>query len=124
MILDFTPFHHATCPLLPVKVWQIDKMHLGVIVIHSMSCRLPNGCCRQFLLSHALMCRLFENTFQLDVLSARDFCEADDRWAKAVQVLDTNAKAGWELLAAMLNPDWRLRPTAQSCLVHRFLTMN
>jgi hypothetical protein len=70
------------------------------------------------------MCRLFENTFQLDVLSARDFCEADDRWAKAVQVLDTNGKAGWELLAAMLNPNWRLRPTAQSCLVHRFLTVN
>lgn len=68
--------------------------------------------------------RLFENTFQLDVLSARDFCEADDRWAKAVQVLDNNGKAGWELLAAMLNPNWRLRPTAQSCLVHRFLTVN
>lgn len=67
------------------------------------------------------MCRLFENTFQLDVLSARDFCEADDRWAKAVQYLDADRKAGWELLAAMLNPNWRLRPTAQSCLVHRFL---
>ena len=76
------------------------------------------------LFTHALMCRLFENTFQLDVLSARDFCEADDRWAKAVQVSDNIGKAGWELLAAMLNLNWRLRPTAQSCLVHRFLTMN
>lgn len=65
--------------------------------------------------------RLFESTFQLDVLSARDFCEADDRWAKAVQFLDANGKAGWELVAAMLNSNWRLRPTAQSCLVHRFL---
>ena len=67
-------------------------------------------------------CRLFENTFQLDVMSARDFCEADDRWMQAVQFLDADAKAGWELLAAMLNPNWRLRPTADSCLVHRFLT--
>ncbi|KAL3150735.1 hypothetical protein ABBQ32_000517 [Trebouxia sp. C0010 RCD-2024] len=66
--------------------------------------------------------RLFENTFQLDVLSARDFCEADDRWAKAVQFLDADGRAGWELLAAMLNSNWRLRPTAQSCLVHRFLS--
>ena len=66
--------------------------------------------------------RLFERTFHVDVLSARDFCEADDRWAKAVQFLDADGKAGWELLAAMLNSNWRLRPTAESCLVHRFLT--
>ena len=71
---------------------------------------------------HVIALRLFENTFQLDVLSARDFCEADDRWIKAVQFLDADGRAGWELLAAMLNSNWRLRPTAQSCLVHRFLS--
>ena len=71
---------------------------------------------------HVVVLRLFENTFQLDVLSARDFCEADDRWTKAVQFLDADGRAGWELLAAMLNSNWRLRPTAQSCLVHRFLS--
>ena len=65
--------------------------------------------------------RLFESTFRLDILSARDFCEADDRWQKAVQFLDAEDRAGWELLAAMMNPDWRSRPTAESCLVHRFL---
>lgn len=71
---------------------------------------------------HAVAPRLFESTFQLDVLSAREFCEADDRWIKAVQFLDADGRAGWELLAAMLNSNWRLRPTAQSCLVHRFLS--
>ena len=66
--------------------------------------------------------RLLETTFQCDVVSARDFCEADDRWSRAVQLLDVSDRAGWELLAAMLNPEWRLRPTAESTLVHRFLS--
>lgn len=66
--------------------------------------------------------RLLESTFQLDVEAAREYCEADERWAPAVAFLDAGGRAGWGLLAAMLSPEWRLRPTAESCLVHPFLT--
>lgn len=52
---------------------------------------------------------------------ARDFCEADERWAGAVAFLDANGRAGWGLLGAMLNSEWRRRPTAESCLNHPFL---
>ena len=65
--------------------------------------------------------RLLETTFQLDVEGARDFCEADERWADAVAFLDAQDRAGWGLLAAMLNSNWRQRPTAESCLNHPFL---
>lgn len=65
--------------------------------------------------------RLLESTFQLDVLAAREYCEADERWAPAVAFLDAGDRAGWGLLAAMLTPEWRRRPTAASCLVHPFL---
>lgn len=54
--------------------------------------------------------------------AAREYCEADERWAPAVAFLDAGGRAGWGLLAAMLSPEWRLRPTAESCLVHPFLT--
>ena len=66
--------------------------------------------------------RLLESTFQLDVLAAREYCEADERWAPAVAFLDAGGRAGWGLLAAMLSPEWRGRPTAESCLTHAFLT--
>jgi hypothetical protein len=65
--------------------------------------------------------RLLESTFQLDIEGAREFCEADERWAGAVAFLDADGRAGWELLAAMLNSEWRRRPTAESCLNHPFL---
>ena len=67
--------------------------------------------------------RLLESTFRLDIAAARDYCEADERWSKAVQFLDRAAggATGWDLLTAMLNPEWRRRPTAESCLNHPFL---
>lgn len=96
----------------------INVIYATTTVIDKLRASLISHCYR----SHESAARLFENTFQLDVLSARDFCEADDRWIKSVQFLDADGRAGWELLAAMLNSNWRLRPTAQSCLVHRFLS--
>ncbi|BDA43175.1 hypothetical protein COCOBI_04-1870 [Coccomyxa sp. Obi] len=67
--------------------------------------------------------RLLESTFRLDIVAAREYCDADDRWAGAVRFLDSNAggASGWDLLSAMLNPEWRRRPTAESCLNHPFL---
>ncbi|EIE22208.1 hypothetical protein COCSUDRAFT_42575 [Coccomyxa subellipsoidea C-169] len=67
--------------------------------------------------------RLLESTFRLDIEAAREYCDADERWAGAVQFLDSAAggASGWDLLAAMLNPEWRRRPTAESCLNHPFL---
>jgi hypothetical protein len=65
--------------------------------------------------------RLLESTFRLDVKTAREYCEADERWLGAVAFLDNDGGAGWDLLGAMLSPQWRQRPTAESCLNHPFL---
>ncbi len=65
--------------------------------------------------------RLLESTFRLDVKAAREYCEADERWLGAVAFLDNDGGAGWDLLGAMLCPQWRQRPTAESCLNHPFL---
>lgn len=65
--------------------------------------------------------RLLESTFQADVSAFRDYCEADERWVKAVRFLDSGEGAGWSLLEEMLNKDWRSRPTVQSCMDHPFL---
>ncbi|WOL06317.1 hypothetical protein Cni_G15049 [Canna indica] len=66
--------------------------------------------------------RLFENTFQLDLHAAREYCLADDRLSEAVKFLDIGDGSGWELLQAMLNPDYRRRPIAAAVLNHRFMT--
>ncbi|XP_077237669.1 protein kinase superfamily protein [Tasmannia lanceolata] len=66
--------------------------------------------------------RLFENTFRLDLEAAREYCQADDRLLEAVKFLDLGDGAGWELLQAMLNPDFRQRPIAEAVLNHRFMT--
>ncbi|XP_078437563.1 protein kinase superfamily protein [Wolffia australiana] len=66
--------------------------------------------------------RLFEGTFQLDLEAAREYCLEDDRLREAVKFLDLGNRAGWELLQAMLNPDYRQRPTASAVLSHRFMT--
>jgi hypothetical protein len=42
--------------------------------------------------------RVLEGTFQLDMAAARQFCAADDRWAAAVEFLDTGDGAGWDLI--------------------------
>lgn len=66
--------------------------------------------------------RLFESTFKLDLGAAREYCLADDRLTEAVKFLDLGDGAGWELLQAMLNPDYRQRPIADAVLNHRFMT--
>lgn len=65
--------------------------------------------------------RLLESTFRLDIQAVREYADADERWARACAVLELGGGKGWELLEAMLNPNWRLRPTAESCLAHPFL---
>lgn len=66
--------------------------------------------------------RLLENTFQLDLQAAREYCSADDRLLEAVKFLDLGDGAGWELLQAMLNRDYRGRPIAEAVVNHRFLS--
>ncbi|RLM78966.1 uncharacterized protein C2845_PM12G24010 [Panicum miliaceum] len=68
------------------------------------------------------MQRLLENTFRLDIYAAREYCLADERLLEAVNFLDLGHGAGWELLQAMLNPDYRKRPIAEAVLNHRFIT--
>ncbi|GFQ03367.1 hypothetical protein PHJA_002480500 [Phtheirospermum japonicum] len=65
--------------------------------------------------------RLLENTFQLDVQAMREYSLADDRLLEAVKFLDIANGAGWELLQAMLNRDFRQRPIAEAVLNHRFM---
>ncbi|XP_061993168.1 uncharacterized protein LOC133711023 [Rosa rugosa] len=67
--------------------------------------------------------RLLESTFQLDIGATREYCLADDGLLDAVKFLDLGDGAGWELLQAMLNPDFRKRPMAQTVLNHRFMTV-
>ncbi|XP_027361142.1 uncharacterized protein LOC113869160 [Abrus precatorius] len=66
--------------------------------------------------------RLLENTFQLDLEAVREYCIADDKLISAVEFLDLGGGAGWELLQAMLNADFRKRPAAEAVLKHRFMT--
>ncbi|EXB44191.1 hypothetical protein L484_010297 [Morus notabilis] len=66
--------------------------------------------------------RLLESTFKLDIEACREYCLADDRLLDAVKFLDLGDGAGWELLQAMLNPDFRKRPVAEAVLNHRFVT--
>lgn len=65
--------------------------------------------------------RLLESTFQSDIKAAREYCAADERWSKAVSFLDRGDQSGWDLLQAMLDPDYRRRPTAETALRHPFL---
>lgn len=66
--------------------------------------------------------RIFESTFQLDLQGAREYCVADEQWLEAIKFLDLGDGSGWELLQAMLNPDYRQRPIAEAVLNHRFMT--
>ncbi|KAJ9540399.1 hypothetical protein OSB04_026905 [Centaurea solstitialis] len=66
--------------------------------------------------------RLLESTFKLDLGATREYCLADDSFLEAVKFLDMGDGAGWELLQAMLNPDFRNRPIAEAVANHRFLT--
>ncbi|XP_075496244.1 uncharacterized protein LOC142533391 isoform X2 [Primulina tabacum] len=66
--------------------------------------------------------RLLENTFRLDIEAMREYCLADDRLVEAVKFLDLDDRAGWELLQAMLNQDFRQRPIAEAVLNHRLIT--
>ncbi|KAH9784136.1 protein kinase domain-containing protein [Citrus sinensis] len=64
--------------------------------------------------------RLLESTFRLDLQATREYCLADDRLLEAVKFLDLGEGAGWELLQAMLNPDFQQRPIAEAVINHRF----
>ncbi|KZV48325.1 hypothetical protein F511_26542 [Dorcoceras hygrometricum] len=66
--------------------------------------------------------RRLENTFQLDIEAMREYCVADDSLVEVVKFLDLDDRAGWELLQAMLNRDFRQRPIAEAVLNHRLLT--
>lgn len=78
--------------------------------------------CEAGLMDSLSLQRLLESTFRLDLQAARDYCLADDRFLEAVKFLDLGGGAGWELLQAMLNPDFRKRPIAEAVVNHRFMT--
>ncbi|GMH41662.1 hypothetical protein BSKO_09572 [Bryopsis sp. KO-2023] len=66
--------------------------------------------------------RLVEGTFRSDVREFREYCREEENWSLAVRFLDAGEGSGWALLEAMLNPEWRGRPSAAACLSHPFLT--
>ena len=57
----------------------------------------------------------------MEIGAAREYCQADERWQLAVAFLNEDIGAGWDLIQSMIFPDYRLRPTADSCLKHPFL---
>ncbi|GAB2293884.1 hypothetical protein Dimus_028095, partial [Dionaea muscipula] len=77
--------------------------------------------CETGIIDSISLQRLLETTFQLDLQATREYCLADDRLLEAVKFLDLGDGAGWELLQAMLNPDYRKRPVGAAVLNHRFL---
>lgn len=46
--------------------------------------------------------KLFEDTFELDIVSFRDYCNEDPEWSSSVRFLDQEQQEGWKLLRAML----------------------
>ncbi|XP_048496729.1 uncharacterized protein LOC104887995 isoform X3 [Beta vulgaris subsp. vulgaris] len=78
--------------------------------------------CETGVMDSITLRRLLENTFQLDLQAVREYCLADDRLLEAVKFLDIGDGAGWELLQAMLNPDYRKRPVAAAVQSHRFVS--
>ncbi|KAF2306720.1 hypothetical protein GH714_020827 [Hevea brasiliensis] len=78
--------------------------------------------CEAGIMDSLSLQRLLENTFQLDLEAVREYCLADDRLEEAVKFLDLGDRAGWQLLQAMLNSDFRKRPIAEAVLNHRFMT--
>ncbi|KAL8135365.1 uncharacterized protein LOC141713291 [Apium graveolens] len=78
--------------------------------------------CEAGIMDSLSLQRLLESTFRLDIQAARDYCLVDDRFLEAVKFLDLGGGAGWELLQAMLNPDFRKRPIAEAVVNHRFMT--
>ncbi|XP_021282358.1 uncharacterized protein LOC110415143 [Herrania umbratica] len=80
--------------------------------------------CEAGIMDSLSLQRLLESTFKLDLTATREYCLADDRLLEAVKFLDLGAGAGWELLQAMLNPDFRKRPIAEAVVNHQFMTAN
>ncbi|KAE8077488.1 hypothetical protein FH972_016048 [Carpinus fangiana] len=78
--------------------------------------------CEAGIMDSLSLQRLLESTFQLDLEATREYCLADDRLLDAVKFLDVGDGAGWELLQAMLSPDFRKRPIAEAVINHRFMT--
>eukprot|EP00252_Welwitschia_mirabilis_P020156 TRINITY_DN4877_c0_g1_i2.p1 TRINITY_DN4877_c0_g1~~TRINITY_DN4877_c0_g1_i2.p1 ORF type:complete len:282 (-),score=56.99 TRINITY_DN4877_c0_g1_i2:472-1317(-) len=109
----------AFTPLEKKAFGIADDIYAGGLLLAYMSF-VP--LCQEGSIDGPSLQRLLEATFQLDIQSAREYCESDDRWSKTVCFLDQCDKAGWELLQAMLNPDYRQRPTAEAVLKHRFMT--
>ncbi|XP_074311720.1 uncharacterized protein LOC141647441 [Silene latifolia] len=77
--------------------------------------------CEPGIMDSLSLQRLLESTFKLDLQAAREYCLADDRLLEAVKFLDLGDGAGWELLQAMLNTDYRKRPIAAAVQSHRFV---
>lgn len=69
------------------------------------------------------MYRVFGVTFQSELGAAREYCEADEQWTQAVNFLGEEIAwaSAWDVIQSCVFPDWRLRPTAESCLRHPFL---
>ncbi|KAK2972870.1 hypothetical protein RJ640_028398 [Escallonia rubra] len=78
--------------------------------------------CEAGIMDSLSLQRLLESTFKLDLEATREYCLADDRLLEAVKFLDLGDGAGWDLLQAMLNPDFRKRPIAEAVVNHPFMT--
>lgn len=66
---------------------------------------------------------LFEDTFDLDISSFRQYCAEDPDWTQAVSLLDEDDGAGWDLMKTMLSSRENFASTSvQDIIRSKFFT--
>jgi hypothetical protein len=95
--------------------WMVLELVFGALTTNNDNSNSNRG----GLVDGERLKRLLRDTFMFDLKAFRDYCEAEEGWEVAVGWLDE--EGGWELVEALLCPDWKSRPTADSCLNHRFV---
>jgi len=71
--------------------------------------------------------RLFEDVYERNVANLREYISADENYSEAVQFLDQDSFAGWNLISAMLSSlkdiNRQSAPMASELLVSSFLKL-
>lgn len=94
-----------------------DMYSVGLLIVYMVFVSLS----RPGSIDGPMIQRLIEGTFQSNVMEFREYSKQEEAWDMAVTFLDSEEGIGWQLLECLLNPDWKGRPSAESCLNHPFL---
>lgn len=94
-----------------------DMYSVGLLIVYMVFVSLS----KPGSIDGPMIQRLIEGTFQSNVMEFREYSKQEEAWNLPVEFLDAEEGIGWHLLECLLNPDWRGRPSAASCLTHPFL---